>query len=97
LTNVSANGVYHFDVKRVTPYATLGIGIERSHISSDRPEDLALLTPSSTEFSFNVGGGVKYPMSPRFLARADLRRFQSNDLAPDYWRLYGGVTFWIKR
>ena len=25
--------------------------------------------------------------------RGDLRRFQSNDLAPDYWRLYGGITF----
>jgi hypothetical protein len=30
-------------------------------------------------------------------ARADLRRFQANDAAPDYWRVYGGVTFLLRR
>ena len=30
VTNVSANAVYHFDVKRFTPYATAGIGFEHS-------------------------------------------------------------------
>ncbi len=53
---------------------------------------------NSTEIALNFGGGAKIPLnSGRLLARADLRRFQVNDLAPDYWRLYGGVTFWIKR
>jgi hypothetical protein len=27
------------------------------------------------------------------LVRGDLRRIQSNDLATDSWRLYGGITF----
>jgi hypothetical protein len=40
---------------------------------------------------------VKYPITPRLLARGDLRRFNANDLAPDYWRLYGGITFRVGR
>lgn len=97
VTNVSANLVYHFDVRRVTPYATFGIGVERSSIHTDQPDPLALLIPSSTEVAYNFGGGAKYPVSEKFLVRADVRRFQSNDLAPDYWRLYGGLSWWIKR
>ena len=23
--------------------------------------------------------------------------FQATDLAPDHWRFYGGLTWWIKR
>ena len=97
VTNYSANGVYHFDVMRVTPYATFGIGVE--HVSRDVkiPNILALDPPSGTEIAYNFGGGVKYSLSERFLARVDVRRFQANDLAPDYWRLYAGLTFWAKR
>ena len=97
VTNYSANGVYHFDVMRVTPYATFGIGVE--HVSRDVkiPNILALDPPSGTEVAYNFGGGVKYSLSERFLARVDVRRFQANDLAPDYWRLYAGLTFWAKR
>ena len=65
--------------------------------SVKNPEPLALYPASSTEVAYNFGGGVKYPVSERFLARADLRRFQSTDLSPDFWRLYAGLTFWIKR
>ena len=97
VTNYSVNGVYHFDVRRVTPYATFGIGAE--HVSRDIkiPDILALHPPSGTEVAYNFGGGAKYSLSERFLARVDLRRFQANDLAPDYWRLYAGLTFWAKR
>jgi opacity protein-like surface antigen len=97
VTNVSANAVYNFDVKRITPYATFGLGIERSSPSVKTPNELALSIPPSTEVAYNFGGGVKYPMSENFLARADLRRFQATDFAPDHWRLYGGLTWWIKR
>jgi opacity protein-like surface antigen len=97
LTNIHANVIYHFDrVPRVTPYATFGLGWERSGIDFD--DDL--LEPdldSSTEIAWNIGGGAKVPINDRILARADLRRFQVNDLAPDHWRLYGGLTFWIRR
>jgi opacity protein-like surface antigen len=93
VTNFSANALYHFDVKRVTPYATFGIGFERSSLDIKNPDILALYPASSTEISYNFGGGVKYPISPRMFARGDLRRVNANDLAPDYWRLYGGITF----
>lgn len=98
VTNFSANAVYHFDVKRVTPYATFGLGFERSSLDADDdPTVSVLLIPSSTEITYNFGGGVKYPATPRLLLRGDLRRFQANDLAPDYWRLYGGITFTVAR
>jgi opacity protein-like surface antigen len=97
VTTFSGNAVYHFDVRRVTPYATFGLGFERLGVHVKVPEKLALYAPSSTEIAYNFGGGVKYPVSDRLLARADLRRFQATDLAPDHWRLYGGLTFWIRR
>nr|MDP9324432.1 hypothetical protein [Acidobacteriota bacterium] len=65
--------------------------------SVKNPDPAVTYLESSTEVAYNFGGGVKYPVSERFLARADLRRFQSTDLSPDYWRLYGGLTFWVKR
>ena len=97
ITNISGNAIYHFDVRRVTPYATFGLGFERSSVDLTDPDTLALFPASSTEISYNFGGGVKYPATPRLLLRGDLRRFNANDLAPDYWRLYGGVTFRIGR
>jgi opacity protein-like surface antigen len=100
ITNLSINGVYHFDVLRVTPYATFGMGMERSRRTVRDPttDDLSLVAdPSATEVAINFGGGVKYLLSERFMARGDLRRFQANDDAPNYWRLYGGVTFFVRR
>ena len=97
VTNVSANAIYHFDVRRFTPYATFGIGFERSNLDIKEPNILALFPASSTEVSYNFGGGVKYPIAPRLLLRGDLRRFNANDLAPDYWRVYAGVTFRVGR
>jgi len=97
ITNFNGNVLYHFDVRRVTPYATFGLGFERSSLDVKNPDLLALYPGSSTEVSYNFGGGVKYPVTPRLLLRGDLRRFNANDLAPDYWRLYGGVTFRVGR
>jgi opacity protein-like surface antigen len=97
VTNVSGNAVYNFPLRKVTPYATFGIGLERTSLDFKVPDILALFPESSTEVSYNFGGGVKYPVSELFVARADLRRFQANDLAPDYWRVYGGLSWWIKR
>jgi opacity protein-like surface antigen len=94
ITNFSANALYHFDVRRVTPYATFGLGIERSSHDIKNPDPLALVADfSSTEVCYNFGGGVKYRVRDRLVARGDLRRFQANDLAPDYWRLYAGLAF----
>ena len=97
VSTFSANAVYHFDVMHVTPYATAGFGVERSSIDVVNPDPLKLYQPSSTEVVWNFGGGAKYKLTDNLLVRADLRRFQATDLAPDFWRLYGGVTFWVKR
>jgi opacity protein-like surface antigen len=97
ITNFSANAIYHFDVRRITPYATFGLGLERSSVDVKDPDPLVLYPGSATEIAVNFGGGVKYPIGRRMLARGDLRRFQANDLAPDYWRLYGGITFRVGR
>jgi opacity protein-like surface antigen len=98
VTNFSGNFLYHFDVRHsVTPYATFGLGFEHSGVDVKNPESLALVIPSSTELAFNFGGGVKYPIAQKLLVRADLRRFESNDLAPDYWRVYAGLTWTIGR
>lgn len=98
ITNISANALYHFDVRGgVTPYATFGLGWERSGIHVDVPDPVALYPGSTTEIAYNFGGGVKYKMTDRLLARADVRRFQANDLAPNHWRVYGGLTFTLAK
>jgi opacity protein-like surface antigen len=94
ITSFTANALYHFDTKYVTPYATFGLGWEHSSEDFKTTDALALMADySATEFAFNFGGGVKYAINNRWKARADLRRFQANDIAPDFWRLYGGLTY----
>lgn len=85
----SANGVYHFDTRSaVVPYATLGLGFGRTHA-----EIAGVGDDSQTEFAVNLGGGVKYPINDRLAVRGDLRYFNVNDENPNFWRIYGGVTF----
>jgi opacity protein-like surface antigen len=97
VTNYSANGIYHFDVRHVTPYATFGLGVEHVGRTVKNPDPAAIYPASSTEIAYNFGGGVKYPLTDKFILRGDLRRFQAKDLAPNFWRLYAGLTFWAKR
>lgn len=97
LTNYSGNVLYHFNAPRVTPYATFGIGWERSSPSVDVPDPVALIPARSTEIAWNFGGGAKMELNNRLIARADVRRFQVNDAAPDHWRIYAGLTFFVKR
>jgi hypothetical protein len=94
ISNFSANALYRFDTKYVTPYATFGLGVERSSSDSD-PDDPAF-DFSDTEFAINFGVGMTHEINDRWRARGDLRRFQSSDTAPDYWRLYAGLTFKIR-
>ena len=97
VSNFSGNAVYHFDTRKVTTYATFGLGVEVSNQNVKETDQLALLADfSSTEIAINFGGGGKYRLNDRWMARADIRRFQANDLAPDYWRLYGGLTFKLR-
>lgn len=101
LTTITGNVVYHFDVLRVTPYAAAGLGVQGSGVSTADTQpagsSTTVTSASDTEIVFNFGGGIKYKLSDRMQARADLRRFQANDLSPDHWRLYGGITFVLRR
>jgi OOP family OmpA-OmpF porin len=90
VTTFSANGVYHFDTEtKFVPYATLGLGFGNMGLDIEDVND----EDSSTEFLFNLGGGVKYPVTDRLQVRGDLRYFSINDENPNFWRVYGGVTF----
>jgi len=94
VTTFSANAVYRFDTRHVTPYATFGLGLERSSESLKNSESLAqFVDDSATEFAVNFGGGIYREINNQWKVRVDLRRFQANDLAPDFWRLYAGLTF----
>ena len=100
LMNISGSLLYHFDVPRMprlAPYALLGLGWEDANPEVQNPDPLVLYPSDSTEIAWHFGGGAKYALNERFVLRADLRRFQVNDVAPDHWRFYGGLTFWIKR
>jgi OOP family OmpA-OmpF porin len=89
ITTFSANGVYHFDTQtKFVPYATLGLGFGSMGLDVEGVDD-----ESNTEFLVNLGGGVKYPVTDRLQVRGDLRYFSINDENPNFWRVYGGVTF----
>lgn len=100
LMNISGSLLYHFDLPRMprlAPYALLGLGWEDANPEVQNPDPLVLYPSNSTEIAWHFGGGAKYALNERLILRADLRRFQVNDVAPDHWRFYGGVTFWVKR
>lgn len=89
--SVSGNVLYNFAGQTgFTPYVAGGLGM----LSADaNAEDLGLAADdTSTEFAWNWGGGVKSALSDRFGLRADLRFFNGDELAPDHWRLFAGVT-----
>ena len=89
ITTFSVNGVYHFDTQtKFVPYATLGLGFGSMGLDIEGVDD-----ESNTEFLVNLGGGVKYPVTDRLQVRGDLRYFSVNDENPNFWRVYGGVTF----
>lgn len=92
LFGVGANVLYHFPLENgMAPYAAAGIGFGRSDL------DLADEGLKSTEVGFNLGGGLKAPLTDTLGARGDLRYFSYNDAAPDGWRLYGGLTWRLGR
>jgi OOP family OmpA-OmpF porin len=93
ITTLSANGVYSFNTgSKVTPYATLGIGLGHTSVTVKNPANEA----SETGFQVNLGGGVKVPVTEKLTVRGDLRYFHTND-QPSFVRLYGGVVFSFPR
>ena len=91
VTTISANALYHFAVQDVAPYVTLGIGMARASTS----DDPVFGDQSSNVFAVNFGGGVKARLTDFTVLRADLRYFNGRELVPDFWRVYGGLTFTV--
>jgi opacity protein-like surface antigen len=93
VTTLSGNVLYHFDTgTNIVPYATVGLGFGRTSFDLDNGPDDA-----NTELAVNFGGGVKADVAHNLQVRGDLRYFNINDENPNFWRLYGGVVFRIRR
>ena len=88
--SVTANVLYHFTAERTTPYLAAGLGV----VTADSNlEDVGLVgDDTSTQFAWNWGGGIKSALTDRYGLRVDLRYITGDELAPDHWRLYGGVV-----
>lgn len=101
LLSLHVNALYHFPLENgMAPYAAAGIGFGRSAQKLDGAAQTALTAGSSatsTEVGFNLGGGLKAPLTDRLAARGDIRYFNYNDDAPDGFRLYGGLTWRLGR
>lgn len=88
--SLSGNVLYHFLARDVRPYVALGLGVLGADTEA---EDTGLIADdTSYDMAWNWGGGIKTALSERFGVRGDLRYFNADDLAPDHWRLFGGVV-----
>jgi opacity protein-like surface antigen len=91
VTSVSFGGQYYYPLQLVDAYGAFGLGFSR--FSTEFSSGNTKVDESHTEFSFNLGGGVSRRLSTRTSVRADVRYFNVNDENPNFWRIYGGVTF----
>jgi opacity protein-like surface antigen len=91
----SVNALYHVPLGRWLPYGTFGIGALHGSAEVTAPtgtNQLVSLSNSETDFSWNLGAGVKRSISDNVRFRGDLRFFNAGTL-PNFWRVYGGLTF----
>lgn len=92
VTSLSGNALYHFPLENGwAPYATAGLTIARSNLT------IADATADTAEVGVNLGGGIKMGLTDALTARADLRYFKYVDTAPDGFRIYGGLTWRVRR
>jgi opacity protein-like surface antigen len=92
---LSGNVLYHFITQpNFTPYVTAGVGVIGSSpdLPNLPPELFPQIDERTNSFAWNVGAGAKSALSDRFGVRADLRHFNGSGLAPDHWRIYGGLV-----
>lgn len=103
VTTVMFNGLFRvpWDGKRLRPYAAGGVGWLRTRIGAE--DDFVRGT--SSNFGFNVGGGVMAHLSDRIGLRGDIRYFRDlqelemeseffsfGDDKLDFWRATVGVA-----
>lgn len=90
--SVSGNGVYNFPLANGwNTYATAGLTFARSN------KQVSDIVADTAEFGMNLGGGLKVPLTDNLSARGDLRFFKYNDAGPDGFRVYGGLTWKLRR
>ena len=90
---LSGNVLYHFRAENFTPYVTFGMGLIGANADVEGIAPGLVDDDTVTEFAWNWGGGIKTAMNRNWGLRGDLRYFNGDDLAPDFWRLSGGVVF----
>ena len=91
LTTAHGSLLYVFDSDyTLRPYLAAGLGA--GHFSVN-VEDSPRLSFDRTEFGFNLGAGVAYPLDDRTILRGDFRYFKHIDEVPSIWRFSGVITF----
>jgi len=90
--SLTGNLLYHFARRGFTPYGVLGMGVGHASADLDDTPPPPNSDTSSTEFVFNLGGGIERRIRDRLRFRGDLRYFFAGNLVPDYWRMSAGVT-----
>ena len=89
LTTVHATVLYFVNTEYVlTPYLAAGLGIGKYSYDLRTPP----IENSTTEFGFNLGGGVTYPITGTTYFRGDFRWFKHIDDVPSVWRFTAGVA-----
>jgi opacity protein-like surface antigen len=95
--NFNAGGQYQFPRSGyMAPYAGFGLGI--LHASSSYSSSFGGMTvsgeSSSSDFYFNVGGGLRYFVNERWGLRPELMIFAGSNT---YVRLGGGIFYHFRR
>lgn len=90
--SLSGNALYHFTLENGwASYAAAGLTLARStHTVADA-------TAGTAEFGVNLGGGITIPLTDTLAARGDLRYFKYIDTAPDGFRIYGALSWRLRR
>ena len=87
MTTAHGNLLYLFNTSYVlTPYVTGGLGVGKFAVNTPAGD------ASDTEFGFNLGAGVLYPLAGGASIRGDFRYFKHIDNLPTVWRFTGGIT-----
>ena len=85
VSSLRADALYHFRPEhKLVPYLSAGVG--GIHFDPD-------YASNSTDPLVDLGGGLKYFLSPRVALRGDLRNLYSFDDTETNWSAAGGLTF----
>lgn len=92
---IAATGTYNFPMEgsKLSPYVSAGLGFTRAKVGVEinlGPFGGGSGSVSTTDFAFNVAGGVELPLSPKMTGRAE---FKYNIGGIDYWGIFAGVLF----